>query len=203
MMMVAALMLVSPLATAQPVRSDTDSFLRAYVFSEEIPYNTIIFESRAKDEIIVGASRSASGYVMVYDEGRGVEFLVEVPVESLNTGIELRDQALASRFWLDGEQFPEIVFTGTSTDSVGSKRYMLRGAFTMHGQTKQLYTVATVGVVQEVAAAALGLADGNWISVRSTFHIKLSDYGITVPPIARDRVADEWTVHVRLYAQEQ
>jgi len=187
---------------AQPKKLDPDSFVRSYSFDQDNEYATIIFESRSEEEDIIGVSRDASGYVMILGNGSGVEFRVEVPTRSLRTGITLRDQHLSSELWLDARRYPYIIFTGTSLESREDHGYRLFGTFYMHGYGLPLSVEATVEEIPRVVSETVGLPDGKWVSVRSTFTIKLSEYGVEIPLIAQDRVSDVWTVHVSLFARE-
>jgi polyisoprenoid-binding protein YceI len=202
---IAAMLLLSLPASwsnAQPRKLEPDSFVRSYSFDQENEYATIIFESRSEEEDIIGVSRDASGYVMILGNGSGVEFRVEVPTRSLRTGITLRDQHLASDHWLDARRYPYIIFTGTSLERIGENGYRLFGTFYMHGYGLPLSVEAVVDEIPRTVSDTVGLPEGKWVSVRCTFTINLSEYGIEVPLIARDRVSDLWTVHVSLFARE-
>jgi polyisoprenoid-binding protein YceI len=139
---------------------------------------------------------------MILGNGSGVELRVEVPTRSLRTGITLRDQHLESDEWLDARRYPYIIFTGTSLERIGENRYELFGTFYMHGYGLPLSVEAVVDEIPQTVSDTVGLPEGKWVSVRCTFTIKLSDYGVKVPPVAQDRVSDMWTVHVSLFARE-
>jgi hypothetical protein len=47
----------------------------------------------------------------------------------------------------------------------------------------------------------LGLAEGDWLRVRSQFTLRLSDFGIQVPAMAAAKVNDQWTVKVSVFGK--
>ncbi len=100
-------------------------------------------------------------------------FTAEIPVASVDTGNEKRDEHLQAADFFNARQFPVATFTGsavTATDKAGV--YSLAGDLTLHGVTKPIE------------------AELNWIGTGSfrgketagfdaTFSIKRSDFGIT------------------------
>jgi polyisoprenoid-binding protein YceI len=125
--------------------------------------------------------------------------LLKVPVDSMTTGIEMRDEHMRSAGWMDAEQFPEITFESSSFKNNGSS-WSVTGDFTLHGVTKTMTVDVKVREIAEEKAVAAGIGSGNWLRVTTTFTVKLSDHGITVPDKAAAKVSDTWTIKVSAFA---
>src|SRR5690606_36423630 len=99
----------------------------------------VMFESSAKLETINGVSDEVRGSVELDPADlSSARATVTVPVTSIRTGIELRDEHLRGEKWLDAERFPEIRFELTRVEGptrleVGEAVYAkLPGRFTVH-----------------------------------------------------------------------
>lgn len=100
-------------------------------------------------------------------------FTAEIPLASVDTGNEKRDDHLKSADFFNSRQYPVATFTSSSvsaTDTDGL--YTLAGDLSLHGETKpieaQLHWIGT------------GTARGKDVAgFDATFTIKRSDFGIT------------------------
>jgi polyisoprenoid-binding protein YceI len=160
----------------------------------------IAFESRMEVEDILGTSRQARGSFSLAAKGGGA-FDLAVPVASLRTGIDKRDEHLRSATWLDAARFPDLTFKGSGIVHQGGDAYEATGTFTMHGVAKAR-TIAVEGRrIPAETAAKLGLPAGEWMRLRASFTVKLSEHGIAIPSTTVAKVADEWTVRLSLFAK--
>lgn len=165
------------------------------------PQNTnVTFESETDFETILGSTRALSGEVAVDFEAGKARARLEVPVDSLRTGIDLRDEHLRSRKWLDARKHPAISFTSTSARRLDDERWEVTGTFSMHGQSKEVTTVANVRRIPESVARKAGLDKGDWIRVTAPFELRLSDFGVEIPKGPARRVNDTWKVRVQAFA---
>lgn len=57
-------------------------------------------------------------------------------INSINTGIEARDNHLKTADFFDAATYPTMTFKSTSIEKTGDKTYKLTGDLTMHGVTK-------------------------------------------------------------------
>ena len=57
-------------------------------------------------------------------------------VNSINTGVERRDDHLRSPDFFEVEKYPEMRFVSTSSEKVGENKYKVTGDLTFHGVTK-------------------------------------------------------------------
>jgi polyisoprenoid-binding protein YceI len=159
----------------------------------------ISFESKMDVEDIVGTSRSVSGTARLGSNG---SFDIVVPVESLRTGIEMRDEHLRGEYWLNAAKYPEIRFHGTGIKDLGGGVYEVSGKFALHGVEKPLVVKVQVANIPAAKAAAVGMENANWIRVRASFKVKLSDFGVKVPDMAAAKVSDEWSISLSLFGKE-
>lgn len=86
--------------------------------------------------------------------------------------------------YMESHTFPKAVFSGKiisfSTEGLKStpKEYVIQGNLSVHGVTKAIETKATI------------FSKGESIEVLSTFYIKPEDYGIKVPKIMFNKIAE-------------
>lgn len=64
------------------------------------------------------------------------KFTVTAETNSIDTGIEARDNHLKSADFFDVEKYPSLTFVTTSTTKGKSNNYILKGNLTIHGITK-------------------------------------------------------------------
>lgn len=175
-----------------------------YTFDVPEKLVNIQFESQMDIEDILGTSNSVTGDLELKGRDKGT-FRFAVPVKSLKTGIDLRDDHLRSAHWLDAEKFPDVVFEGQDIKPLGGNRYRVTGIFTLHGEGKERSFDVKAQEIDGARAKKLGLSDTvdfKWLRVRGSFAIKLSDHGVKIPGMAAAKVNDEWTVKVSLFARE-
>jgi len=120
----------------------------------------------------------------------------KVPVKSLDTDNDLRDEHLQGDGWLDAKKSPFLHFEITevvlgkksSTELKQGKetKVQVKGNFTAHGITKPIIANGKVKW------------SGNEIRVKADFPVVLTDHDISVPSIVRLKVANEIAVSVDL-----
>jgi polyisoprenoid-binding protein YceI len=171
-----------------------------YAIAEDPKFINIAFESRMDVEDILGTTRSATGFAEL--SGKSGSFEIKIPVASLKTGIELRDEHLRSAQWLDAAKFPDITFRGSGVTAKGDGKYELTGDLVVHGVAQKVTLVADTKAIPEATGKKLGLPGGDWLRIRSAFTIKLSSHGVKIPSMAAAKVSDEWSVSVSLFAKQ-
>jgi polyisoprenoid-binding protein YceI len=72
-----------------------------------------------------------------------VEFSADI--NSINTGVEQRDNHLKTADFFDAEKFPKLTFKSTSWKKVADKKYKVTGDLTMHGVTKPVVLDVVLG----------------------------------------------------------
>ena len=182
---------------AMPAVADSTT----YEFGVSDQRTNITFQSETDFEIVLGSSRKLMGTVVAdFDSGQAKVNLT-VPVASLNTGIDMRDEHLRSPMWLDASKHPEISFVSTSAKKVSRNRWKVRGIFTMHGVSREITTTVDVRQIPATAAQTAGMEPGEWIRVTVPFQVKLSDFGLQIPEMAAAKVDDLWEVNVQAFAR--
>jgi polyisoprenoid-binding protein YceI len=159
----------------------------------------IAFVSDAPLETINGVSSSLTGTINVDPSNLSTASgRLEVPVNSLRTGVALRDEHLHGPNWLDAGRFPTAVFEITSVEGASSltpneeARVTVVGRFTLHGQTRTVRARTRVKLVT---------GDGpDHLRARARFSINLPDFGVSVPALVRAKVSDTITVNINLRA---
>ena len=170
-----------------------------YKFEPNSKLVILSLESQMEIEDILGTTHSISGSA---DFEKG-SFDLEVPVKTLSTGIDMRDDHLRREMWLDAEKFPTIGFSGDKLKDNGDGTATLSGQFELKGVKKDLKTTVKIRRIPAAQAKKLGLGEGDWLRVRGTFPLTLSDFGVTIPEMAAAKVADTWTVKVSLFGKKQ
>ncbi len=150
------------------------------------------FRSEAQLETINGVSRQASGSVSFDPANVGAtRGRIVVPVRSLQTGIEERDEHLVGPDWLDAANHPEIVFEITSVRGAGTLEagqdadLRVQGNLTLHGVTRPV--TARVRVRWDGEGSLRG---------RAQFRVALDDHGVEVPSVVRLKVSNEITIRM-------
>jgi polyisoprenoid-binding protein YceI len=189
--------IIAFLSAMVPAAADAQTFS----FGVHPKFVNITFESRMEIEDIFGSTHAISGWVKL--DRRGATFRLEVPVASLRTGIDTRDEHLRSETWLDAARYPKIVFEGRSIRDLGKGRYQVSGLLDLHGQKRAQTVVVSARRIPRKLAERLGLGDAEWVRVRGTFQVKLSDHGVRIPEMTAAKVNDLWTVKVSLFAKQE
>ena len=146
-----------------------------YSFDVHSKFVNIAFESRMEIEDIFGTTHSIKGWLKLDSKGQ-YQFKLQVPVESLRTGIAMRDEHLRSKMWLWAERHPDLTFEGNSVRKVGKNRYLVQGQLGLRGIKKTVKVTLTVRHIQRSAASRLGLGNEEWARLRGSFAVRLSDW---------------------------
>ncbi|MEJ7626457.1 MAG: YceI family protein [Ferruginibacter sp.] len=93
--------------------------------------------------------------------------------------------------YMESKKFPKAIFKGIITDVAkvnfskdGSYPVVSSGDFTLHGITKKITTPGVITIKNGIASAS------------SKFKVKLKDYGITVPKLVKDNIAENIDISV-------
>jgi len=145
--------------------------------------NSVKFISDAPIEDFEGVTEAIDGYVLWEANSLKVdadystsEFYFEVDLESLDTGIGLRNRHMRENY-LETDEYRYASYKGKLTnvamnpDSSYAYSILSEGTFSVHGVDKN------IKVLSKVYAA-----DGGY-KVSSEFEIKLSDYDIEIPSL--------------------
>lgn len=162
----------------------------------------ITFDSQADIETIVGTTNKAKGTVKAdLEKGLG-SVTLSVPVASLKTGIDLRDEHLRSDKWLDAAKFPDLTFASKKVEPVkdAKNKVKVTGEFTMHGVTKEMTVVVDWKELPAEAIKKSGFPEGRWLKFSTEFPVKLTDFGVNIPEGVGPKVSETWNVKMTMFA---
>ena len=158
------------------------------------PQQVATIESNTTFEDFVGRTNKVSGTLKIDLKKKTGSGKIIVDLASVNTGIDARDEHMRSEGWLNVAKYPTATFETTSVKSKGGDKFDVTGKFTLHGVTKTIKVPATVKYVAESELTKKNRFNGDVVQLKTKFNIKLSDYGIMVPAMAKDKVANEVTI---------
>jgi FKBP-type peptidyl-prolyl cis-trans isomerase len=186
--------------------------LRTYIVNDPVGRNVVMIESRAPLETMLtrtnAVTATITGDATNIFQGSTARF--EVDLASLETGIKMRDEHMRGEAWLNTAQFPKAVFTLNKLSQIDrssmkdlrngmARTVNAEGTLQLHGVTRPLTARVELKSVlaNEDTKARL---PGDLLHIRSTFPIKLNEFGINVPSAAQLKVANEQTVTVDVFA---
>ena len=199
-----ALVLTTAFGTIAEVRAQEGT--RAFQVEGE-GASRVQFVSDAPLERMTGVSSAVTGRLEIDTAAiRGSRGELRVPVASLRTGIDLRDQHLRGEGWLDAARHPDIVFRISGIDGAPrlvpdrETRLTVRGAITIRGVTRNVRASARVLYTPAQSSSGRPRDSRDAILVQATFTVRLTDFDITVPAVTRLKVANEIRVEVNVRA---
>ncbi len=106
---------------------------------------------------------------------------------TLIKGFEFENEEMQEHFndhYLESDKYPKSEFKGQILNNAavnykkaGSYPVQVKGQLTLHGITKEVLTSGLIKV------------DNKGVNSTATFTIKLADYGIKIPALAKDKIA--------------
>jgi polyisoprenoid-binding protein YceI len=152
-------------------------------FNFEDKRNQVKFFSTTPLEDITGISNAVKGKVTLnVGDIKNMKGSISIPVSSIKTAIDLRDEHLRSENWLDADNYPEITFTIKKVGDVkvaadNKLEAKVTGDFTAHGVTKEV--VADVSLTYlDASEQTKQYAPGDLLGVQAKFNITLSDFEV-------------------------
>lgn len=176
---------------------------QTFNFEDKMGRNQVTFTSNTPFEDFTGTANDISGKVSfdVSNFAKTLKGKLTVKVESLNTGIELRNHHMKSDSWLDAADYPFITFEIKSVSDVkqlanNKLEFKVKGNFTLHGVTKEIVADAQAIYLDENDQTAKR-APGDLLGVQATFQIKLSDFDID-NAVVGSKVSESIPVHLNI-----
>jgi polyisoprenoid-binding protein YceI len=135
-------------------------------------------------------TKNLSGDLAVAGDNQTVQGALTVDLQTLETGIGLRDRHLKDNYLevTKGPEFSEARLQDIRVDRLDGKT-TFRGVLTLHGQKR------------EVTGTAQIKPDRNGYRMEATFPVKVADFQIPEPTYLGVGVADEVMVRVNLNAR--
>ena len=175
---------------------------KTFNFEDKNGRNQLTFFSTTPLEDVTGVSNSVKGKVTFnIADVKTLKGSVTLPVSSLKTGIDLRDEHMKSKNWMDAENYPDIVFvikgvSDVKTEADNKLSAKVSGDFTTHGVTKQIVVPVSMTYLDE-SEQTKQRAPGDLLGVQATFNITLSDYDIDNMVIGQ-KMADNIEIKVNI-----
>ena len=120
--------------------------------------------------------------------------VVNIPVESIDTGVAALDEHLRSPDFFDAAKFPTATFKSTKVEAAGPKALKVSGDLTLHGVTKPVVLDVTIN---QIGPYPMGGRPAAGFDATTT--LKRSDFGIDrfVPNVS-DEIALTITAEAQL-----
>lgn len=168
-----------------------------YYFGTNPARTNISFVGEADLETILGYSNSISGSINTDGSGE-----LTIPVADMKTGIDMRDEHMRGADWLDAATHANIILKITSLKQDG-KKYVYEGTLEIKGKSQKVSGEAKVKFVDAEKAAKFMLGDGAWVSVKTSFEVKLADFGVAIPDMVASKVSGTWSIDVDIWGSTQ
>lgn len=146
----------------------------------------VTFFSSTKVENIEAVNNDVASVV---DLGTG-SVMIQVPVKSFRFDKQLMQDHFNENY-MESDQFPKSEFKGRIPEIAGldlsknsSYKVNAAGKLTMHGVTRDVTIPGTVVV------------KSNTVSLNSVFHVKPADYGIKIPGLVAEKIAQSIEITV-------
>jgi polyisoprenoid-binding protein YceI len=171
-----------------------------YEFGKKPQLSTLAARSETEIETVTASTNIMRG-ILGYDAQKGTGHVrLKVPVQFLKTGIDQRDEHLRSPMWLDAAKYPDILFESTQAKKKDAKTWAVEGNFTLHGQTRPLTIEVTMREISKELIEKAHWGEVPGLGFNAQFKIKLSDFGVGIPDVAKGKVNDEWALNIELVA---
>ena len=191
--------------------------MRTYYANDPVGRNVVSIESRAPLETMLTTTGMVVGEVSGDPKNilNAPKARFEIDLNSLDTGIAMRNEHMQSEGWLDTAKFPKAVFTLDRVVIAPNVRRMaapltegrtqsedVSGTLELHGVTRPV--VARVELTpwagNKTTAARL---PGDLLHIRATFNIELDKFGIKVPAGAQLKVANTQKVTADIFTSTE
>ena len=172
---------------------------RTYHFGTHPARTSVTFTSEADIETIHGTTNVLSGSIKVDARGKTASGNLTIPVKNLKTGIALRDEHLRSDAWLDERKHPSIRLRLISAreNARNPKLWDYTADLTIKGVTRRITGQTRVSAIPARFSKSLG--GGEWVRLRTSFDVRLPDYGVQVPQRLGAKVNTTWKIGIDLY----
>jgi len=122
--------------------------------------------------------------VLEYDSENPEKSTVEakIPVASIDTGNEKRDNHLRSADWFEADKYPYITFKSTSVKANGNGQLVARGLLTIKGESHEVDLPITLLGKQDIPEQMQQMLGGTTqvASFKASTAVDRSEYGVGV-----------------------
>ncbi len=174
---------------------------KAIKLDNKIGNNQAQFSSKAPLEDINGTASVNGSFTLDPTNIEATIGKIAVPVNTMQTGIELRNKHILGKDWLDEESYKDITFDVKKISGVqlvssgggkGIAKGMAEGTFSLHGVTKTLSFPIEITYIEK--------GGGDLVMIKTEFTVALKDYNITGKKgIVGSKVAETISVKVSMF----
>ena len=183
---------------------------RVYFANDPAGRNVVAVVSRAPLETMLTRTGAVEAHVKINPQNvldkPVARFLINV--NSFETGIKIRDEHMKSPDWLDTAKYPTASFTllktlppaGTTSIplSAGRGAMEVEGELEFHGVKKIVRANVAVQLIPETEETKARLA-GEMLHITATFPLKMDDFGVVIPEMAKLKIANVQDVQVDVF----
>ncbi|HCE00765.1 MAG TPA: YceI family protein [Armatimonadetes bacterium] len=162
---------------------------------------TVTVESDADFENFTGITHGVSGVIRIDAAKKTGSGRLEIDLASIDTGVPLRNEHMRSPQWLDTAKYPTAVFEATSVRHKSGDTFTVTGKLTFHGVTRTISTDVEARLIRESAQSRAARFKGDVVRVKGQFRLRLSDYGVKIPDMAKGKVAEVVTIRFDVFGQ--
>jgi polyisoprenoid-binding protein YceI len=156
-------------------------------------------ESDTTFETFTGRTHKVVGQISFDPAKKSGSARLEVDLNTVDTGIALRDDHMRSEGWLDTAKYPKAIFETTSVKFLKGDEYEVKGKFTMKGVTKDVTTRVKVRYLPESAETRSKRFEGDILHIAGKIPVKLADYGVIIPAPGKGKVAETVTISISAF----
>jgi polyisoprenoid-binding protein YceI len=160
---------------------------------------TFSFSSDADFENFTGQTHSVSGLLRFDPAKKTGSGKLRVALKSIDTGIALRNEHLNGEMWFNTAKFPTAEFETTSVKYRKGDEYDVVGKLSLHGVTRTVTVKAIVKHLKESDATRKAGFRGDVCHLKTSFQLKLADYGVMIPGPAKGKVAESITANISVF----
>jgi polyisoprenoid-binding protein YceI len=174
---------------------------KAIKLDNKIGNNQAQFNSKAPLEDINGTASVNGSFTIDPANIEATTGKIAVPVNSMQTGVELRNKHILGKDWLDEESYKEVTFDIKKISGVqlvssgggkGIAKGMAEGTFSLHGVAKTLSFPIEITYIEK--------GGGDLVMIKTEFTVALKDYNIAGKKgIVGSKVAETITVKVSMF----
>jgi polyisoprenoid-binding protein YceI len=174
---------------------------KAIKLDNKIGNNQAQFSSKAPLEDINGTASVNGSFTIDPANIEATTGKIAVPVNTMQTGIELRNKHILGKDWLDEESYKEVTFDIKKISGVqlvssgggkGIAKGMAEGTFSLHGVAKTLSFPIEITYIEK--------GGGDLVMIKTDFTVALKDYNIAGKKgIVGSKVAETITVKVSMF----
>lgn len=132
------------------------------------------FLSEAPLEKIVGVSEGELSLIVDFADLKTLQASVTIPVASMRTGNDIRDEHLRGEGWLNASANPNVTFASKSIEIVKQKGDAAKGK----AELKTTGDITINGVTQPLTAVVKMKWSKKSVKVKTKFSVALSDFKV-------------------------